>query len=168
MKKIFIITSFIFVFLLVSCQEEVNFIQNNNIEDSKTFKVDIKGAVMFPGIYEVEENMLLIDLINLAGGLRSDADVRNINLVSIIEPNQMIVIPEKTKDNSNAPLENLININTATKEELMILPGIGEVKAQKIIDYRMKNGSFVSIDELKKVSGISEEVFNKIKELVRV
>ena len=74
----------------------------------------------------------------------------------------MIVIPTKEKN------QNLVNINNATKEELVTLPGIGEAKAQNIINYRMKNGKFISVEELKKVSGISEEIYNKIKELVRI
>ena len=148
--------------LLVSCKENVSFVPNNNVNELDTFKVDIKGAVMFPGIYDIDENMLLIDLINLAGGLKADADISSVNLSSKIEPNQMIVIPTKEKN------QNLVNINNATKEELVTLPGIGEAKAQNIINYRMKNGKFISVEELKKVSGISEEIYNKIKELVRI
>ena len=148
---------------LSGCKEEVTFTPSEKYEESITFKVDIKGAIMFPGIYDINENLLLIDLVNLAGGFREDADISNINLASTLEPNQMIIIPSKEKEESS-----LININKATKEELMKLPGIGESKAKKIIEYRENNGKFISIEELKKISGISEEVYNQIKELVRI
>lgn len=161
MKKNILII-FILLLLLVSCKEEIEFTPSQSTSVN-TYKVDIKGAVKFPGIYDIEENMLLIDLVNLAGGFKENADTSNINLALVLEPNQMIYIP------SNETItDSLININQATKNELMSLPGIGEAKANKIIEYRTINGSFINIEELKKVSGISEEIYNKIKELVRV
>lgn len=153
---------------LTSCQEDVSFasggsIVNNNHDD---IIVDIKGAVAFPGVYTIKEGSLLIDVINLAGGLIENADIKNINFAMTLSSNQMIVIPVKTNLSDEIKENNLININTSDVDELTVLPGIGEVKAQNIIDYRNQNGMFTSVEQLKNVSGISESLFEKIKTLV--
>ena len=103
---------------LVSCNKEISFTAPQKIISKEQIVIDIKGAVMFPGIYSVDPDALLIDVINLAGGLLSVADVDNINLVSKVENNQMIVIPKK--DNN----VKLLNLNQATLSELMELPGV--------------------------------------------
>ena len=143
--------------------------------------VDIKGEILTPGIYEVEPDKRVMDIITLAGGLLEDADTSNINLSMKVEDEMVIIIPkieEKTTETivnnarivekkSLAPAKDSngkISINNATLEELMTVKGIGEVKAKKIIEYRNTNGKFTSLEELTKVSGIGSKTFEKIKE----
>ena len=133
---------------LTSCQESISFSTEevkNQINQSQII-VDIKGAVVFPGIYSIDENMLLIDVVKLAGGFTDQADTTNINLAMPIGNNQMIIIPLIKETNVNQTENNLININTSSLTELTVLPGIGETKAQNIIDYRTNNGNFTSIN----------------------
>lgn len=161
------------------------------------YKVDIKGAVITPGLYSLPKSSRVIDVINKAGGLKDNANTTPINLSLKIKDEMVIIIytneevenfvktKEKearmikecnefnnlrndacinTKPNKETKVEGKININTATKEELNTLPGIGSSKAKSIIEYREKVNGFKEIDELKKVEGIGEELFAKIKE----
>lgn len=166
-------------------------------EKEEEYKVDIKGAVITPGLYSLPKSSRVIDVINKAGGLKDNANTTPINLSLKIKDEMVIIIytneevenfvktKEKearmikecnefnnlrngacinTKPNKETKVEGKININTATKEELNTLPGIGSSKAKSIIDYREKVNGFKEIDELKKVEGIGEELFAKIKE----
>lgn len=160
--------------------------------------VDIKGEVTTPGVYELIKGSRVIDVINEAQGLTSNANTRYINLSKILEDGDAIVIysndeienaskeekievttPCVCEDVNSACIENninkennqtseKININTATQEELTSLTGIGESKAKSIIKYREENGNFKSIEDIMKVSGISENLFAKIKENITV
>ncbi len=160
--------------------------------------VDIKGEVTTPGVYELIKGSRVIDVINEAQGLTSNANTRYINLSKILEDGDAIVIysndeienaskeekievttPCVCEDVNSACIENntnketsqtngKININTATQEELTSLSGIGEAKAKSIIKYREENGNFKSIEDIMKVSGISENLFAKIKENITV
>lgn len=165
------------------------------------FKIDIKGEINNPGIYEMPIDSRVIDVINKAGGLTENASTTVINLskkisdemVIIIYSNDQVIDFKNTKKEeasliekcqqkddislrNDACIENnttdssnkLISINTATKEELMTLPGIGEAKAQEIIDYRTKNGNFNTIEDIKNISGIGESVFAKIKDYITI
>lgn len=168
-KYIYLILIFSFMIFCSACKEE-NYIfsqDSSNIESDIMLIIDLKGAIKLPNIYTVKEGTILFELINLAGGLDSNADVTSINLAMVLTENQMITIPYK-KVTNNDTATNLININTATKEQLCTLPGIGESKANNIINYRTNNGYFITINDIKKVSGISEGVFNKIKEYICV
>ena len=129
--------------------------------------IDLKGAIKLPNIYTVKEGTILYELINLAGGLDVNADVSNIHLAAVLTENQMIPLPYN-QVNNKSQTSDLVNINTATVEELCSLPGIGTSKANSIINYRMNNGFFITINDIKKVSGIGEELFNKIKEYICV
>lgn len=170
MKKIFYIFLILsFILTISSCKEE-EYIFNqgvNNESNATMLIIDLKGAIKLPNIYTVKEGTILYELINLAGGLDVNADVSNINLAAVLTENQMITIPYK-KVNNNSQTSDLVNINTATVEELCSLPGIGTSKANSIINYRMNNGFFITINDIKKVSGIGEELFNKIKEYICV
>lgn len=160
--------------------------------------VDIKGEVTTPGVYELIKGSRVIDVINEAQGLTGNANTRYINLSKILEDGDAIVIysndeienaskeekievttPCVCEDVNSACIENntnkennqtsgKININTATQEELTSLSGIGESKAKSIIKYREENGNFKSIEDIMKVSGISENLFAKIKENITV
>jgi len=126
------------------------------------------------------------------GGLGDGADTSLINLAKIVEDEMTIIIyskeeilekykeeicicecPEITNDaciniNTNSELEKVVNINSATKEDLMTIPGIGESKAEGIIKYREENGKFSNIEEIKNVSGIGDSLFEEIKKLITV
>ena len=187
-----------------------------DIKDSVKYYVDIKGEVKNPGVYEVEINERIKDVIKKAGGLTKNADISLINLSKKVtdemsikiysrnevnsaleyvkskyEPEVIEVIKEVEKEvekeckceicnNTDLFVEekednqkqetikdNKININTATKEELMTVKGVGESKAIKIIEYREKN-KFNSIEDIKEVPGIGDAMFEKIKEFITV
>ena len=214
----------IFILLIIICIilqnkkiEEIEVYENNeiieeianndleeleNIEEVETkvlYKVDVKGAVKKPGVYEVEENMRVIDAINKAGGLLYYADTSTINLSKFVKDEMSIYVytydeVQKAKDGNtvieyiieecNCPvIENdaciniedennsdktLININTASLEELMTIPKIGESKAKDIIKYREEHGQFTDIEEIKNISGIKDATYETIKEYITV
>ncbi|MHB8962772.1 MAG: ComEA family DNA-binding protein, partial [Saccharofermentanales bacterium] len=158
-------------------------------EAAQKFPVYIVGAVQSPGIYEIDGPVYLYRLLELAGGFTSDADRESVNLAFLITENMMIKIPTKTAVPSGdsggysselivagwQPMDAAvkesaarININTANIEMLSTLPGIGESTAKAIIDYRIKNGLYRSIQDIMKVSGIKESRFSKIKELITI
>lgn len=157
--------------------------------NSKKVIVDIKGMINNPGVYEVDSNLRVNDVIELAGGLKEGADTSNINLAKLVSDEMTIIIYsteeviEKFKQevcicncpyiqndaciNSNND-DNLININTAGIEELTTLTGIGDVKAEAIIKYRSEVGKFKTKEELLNVEGIGEALFEKIKDNITV
>jgi competence protein ComEA len=157
--------------------------------------VHVIGAVPRPGLYEFQDGARVQDAIDAAGGLLAEADTDAINLAALLEDGQKLDVPYKTgqepnnddsssspdlpsadSDGSDTPSgdENsntnadLVNINTATLDELDALPGIGPTTAQKIIDYRDENGSFLSIEDILNVSGIGPATFDEIKDLITV
>lgn len=168
-----------------------------SIQNNLLYKVDIKGEVKKPGVYELEKDSRVIDVINKAGGLTSNADTKVTNLSKIIFDEMVIIIYSKeevknfseTKKNENIinnecnsiPNDscitndntkeenafNKISINTATKEELMTISGIGESKAIAIIEYRQDN-LFKTIEDIMNVSGIGESLFEKIKDYIKI
>lgn len=152
-------------FILTGCKEESFYQTSLDIhQDLEEVVIDIKGAVAFPGVYTLSSNALLKDAIELAGGLVSSADSTLINFVSPLVNHQLVIIPYKKE--ANLELSKLININQATATQLMSLPGIGQSKANAIIQYRMQYGYFIQIEDIMKVSGIGEEVFSQIKTLI--
>lgn len=171
-------------------EEEKENKENEKEETIKKVSVDIKGMINNPGVYEVDSKSRVNDVIALAGGLKEGADTSNINLAKIVSDEMTIIIYstdevlEKFKqevcicncpyiendaciDNNNSN-SNLININTASLEELTTLTGIGDVKAEAIIKYRNEIGKFKSKEELLNVDGIGESLFEKIKDDITV
>lgn len=141
--------------------------------DKSPIFVDVDGAVKNPGVYELTQGDRVNDAIDKAGGLSEDAYTRNLNKARLLEDGEKIYIPDKSEqfvENNTVTLyntgeDNLININTATKEQLMALNGIGEAYAERIIEYRKKS-KFSSIEEIKNVKGIGEKTFDKIKDSI--
>lgn len=167
-------------------------------------KVEIKGAINNPGVYELEDNSRVVDLINVAGGLTENADTSLINLSKKLTDEMVVIIytreeienynnskikteyvyievpscPDKVNEacieeyqeeiNNNEETNKLININTASINELTTLSGIGESKAKLIIEYREQNGNFKEINEITNVKGIGESLLEKIKDSITI
>ncbi|MBW9152128.1 helix-hairpin-helix domain-containing protein [Clostridium estertheticum] len=170
-------------------------VEESNVKsEDSIIKVDIKGAVNSPGVYEIKKGSRVTDLIKLAGGGTKDADLNATNLSKKLNDEDCIVISKNgevnktqmpngstsnsstanpTKSSTGSSSDNkgkggIININTASKEELMTLTGIGEAKANIIIDYRKQNGGFKSVDELTKVGGIGEKTLTKFADKIDI
>lgn len=166
--------------------------KSTNLNGSKKIIVHISGEVISPGVISLEEGARIVDAINMTDGVTEEADLSKVNLAYVLEDAQKIYIPninEKEEkeivenmedgvvisgsgmsDENNSSSENnskngnvKININTADIKELQKLSGIGESIALRIVTYRKENGKFNSIEDLKNVSGIGENKFNKIK-----
>ena len=153
-----------------------------NINDNKIV-VDIKGAVKAPKEYELKAGSRVRDLIEIAGGLTPEADEEKIYFSKILEDEQCIKIykigeevldseieveEQQEKDTGAVDSKGKININKATVDELMTIPGIGQVKAQSIVDYRNENGKFNSVDELTNITGIGVKTLEKLRDKVDI
>ncbi|MCR5102067.1 MAG: ComEA family DNA-binding protein [Butyrivibrio sp.] len=152
--------------------------------------VHVCGAVKLSGVYELPQDSRVIDAVNAAGGFSQDADMSFINQASIITDGMKIQIPtiEETSIDESAPKElseslflttdeasspneeksKLVNINTADADELCSIPGIGNSRAESIIQYRQEHGNFSKIEDIMQVSGIKDKFFEKIKEHITV
>ncbi len=144
-------------------------------DDDKTIYVYICGAVKNPGVYELPMESRLFQAIEAAGGLLENADERSVNQAQILTDGQEIIVYElgeeiPSSDNavSDTSGNGKININTADKDALMELPGIGESRADEIINYRNEHGRFDSIEDIMNISGIKEKMFEKIKDYIEV
>jgi competence protein ComEA len=144
-------------------------------EKPKEIKVYVTGLVKSPGVYTMKDGDRIDDAIKLAGGALEGADLSNINLAEKVKDEQMIKIPKVGEDNSSTgeigdvkKADGKININKATKEELDTLPGIGEVTAQRIIDFREQHGNFQKIEDIMNVSRIGPKLFEQIKDKITV
>ncbi len=162
-------------------------------------KVEIKGAISKPGVYQLKSNSRVQDLVDVSGGLNNNADISIINLSKKLEDEMVVIIYNKEEikemvkgntsikyiekecicpmlendgcfDNYITNEESIINdtgkisLNTATIEELLTLPGIGETKAKSIIKYREEVGSFKNIEEIMNIKGIGKTTFEKFKD----
>jgi competence protein ComEA len=135
--------------------------------------VDVAGAVNKPGVYTLTGKSRVIDAIKAAGDSAPGADLSTINLARILNDGEQIYVDSTVVYRSGVRVSKSIhtgpiNINRATAKQLDGLDGIGPVIAQRIVDYRKKNGSFISIDDLQKVSGIGAAKFAQIKAKVRI
>lgn len=139
----------------------------------KTYCVYVCGAVNSPGVYELATDSRIVDAVEAAGGFTKEASQVAVNLAACIQDEQQIYIPtlEEEKDyflESKAQEEGLVNINTADSKQLQSLPGIGESRADAIINYREQNGLFVTIEDIMKVNGIKTSLFEQIKSYITV
>lgn len=178
--------------VVVETKEEVK--DKVKVEDEYIY-VDIKGQVKNNGVYKILFGARVIDAIKVAGGLLPDADTSLINLSMKLKDEMAIVIFSKkevesfnkTKEEFNDKViecekvndacieklddksdQKLLNINNASINDFMSLPGIGETKAKSIIEYRSSHGLFKNLEELKEVNGIGESIFEKIKEYLTI
>ena len=146
------------------------------------FVVHVCGEVVNPGIYELPAGSRIYEAVKAAGGFTENAEEESVNLASPIEDGVQIRIYSKDEaetlaagaapfdgfEASGEGKEPVVNLNTATKEELMTLSGIGESRAEDIIRYREENGGFQNIEDIMKVSGIKDAAFQKIKDRITV
>lgn len=171
-------------------EEKTENLIQNTVETEKTkIVLHITGAVKQEGIVRIEEGARIIDVVEAAGGLQENADLKNVNLAYIVEDGQKIYIPYISEGDSDVTEEipfvsigageniitdvdtssNLkVNINKATQADLQLLPGIGESTAAKIIEHREKNGKFNSTEDIKNVSGIGDAKYENIKDYISI
>ena len=166
---------------------EVEFKLGIKEKENKTIMVDISGEIITPGVVKLPEGSRIIDAITAAGGKTEDADLSKVNLAYILDDGVQLYIPrynEKLEKeivqtepgvgiiqegiNTTSKKDSKVNINTANKEKLATLPGIGEGTAEKIIEYRSKTGKFKAIDEIKKIPGIGESKFKSLKDKITI
>ncbi len=159
--------------------EEEGAVPQEEQEPAETVYVYVCGAVNAPGVYELKKDARVFEAITLAGGMTAEAAPEAVSQARTVADGEQIYVPtvrEVQMQGSgvedivtgNADVSGKININTAGKEELMTLTGIGEAKAQSILDYREEHGQFGSIEDLMLIEGIKEGVFNKIKEDITI
>ncbi len=145
-----------------------------NNKDKPLLYVHVAGSVVNPGVYRLKEGSRVMDAVSVAGGGSESADMDALNLAAKIFDGQKIYMPKKGEvppisdasqgGSAGTAVGGKINLNTATLEQLDSLPGIGQVTATKIIEYRNKCGSFKRVDELKKIDGIGNKKFDQIKD----
>ena len=141
-----------------------------NSSSDKCF-VQISGAVNNPGVYELDGDARIFQVVLMAGGLREDADDSTLNQAGRVSDGQKIVVLTKEEAfarEAGGGSDGKVDINTADEAMLMTLPGIGEAKAKAIIKYRESNGSFANIEDIKNISGIKDGVYSKIEDLIKV
>ena len=152
--------------------------QEREAEDAVLF-IYVCGEVNRPGVYELEAGSRVYAAIQAAGGMTEEADQNYLNQAESLKDGQQVYVPsngEAEIDASSSVEEDVmrekdngkVNLNTAGKEELMTLTGIGEAKAESIIRYREENGGFQKPEDLMQIEGIKTGVFNKIKEQITV
>lgn len=174
---IILISSAISIYIQDKDRKESLSINSTNIS-SKDDKIGvyISGEVKKEGVYYLKNNARVTDLIDIAGGLTQNADISKVNPAQKLNDSDKIIIPQKkleddidgeidgeNESDSTTDIEGKININTATKDELTTLSGIGEATANKIINYR-KTSPFKEIEDIMNVPGIGESKFNNIKD----
>ena len=146
-------------------------------EEPELIQIYICGAVNDPGVYILSVDSRMNDAVSAAGGFTEDADVTSVNLAARISDEDMIYVYTREQIENgeyisgpwNGTINNvLVNINTANVKELCSLPGIGESRAKDIITYREKYGTFQKKEDIMKVSGIKESVYQKICDLISV
>ena len=163
-------------------QETVIEEEMNNEKEQEMITVHITGEVNYPGVVVLKRGDRVVDAIEAAGGEKPEADLNKLNLAYVLNDGEKIYVPNKNENSenieyitskiseitsdANSRATTKININSATEQELIELPGIGEATAKKIISYRQENGKFKNIEELKNVPGIGNSKFENIKELI--
>ena len=150
----------------------VSSVENRPKTESKAY---VTGAVRQPGLYTIEEGDRLADLIDLAGGITEDADMQAVNLAvrvndqdhwTVPKVGEPIVVPSNPA--SVEPTSDKVDINTADAELLETLPGIGETRAQAIIQHREEHGPFKRVDDIVAVPGIGSATLEGLRDLVEV
>lgn len=157
-----------------SDKTETNQVFQEAVVDEKgsegTIIVYVNGEVKKPGVYKVKENSRAEDLIKISGGFTEKADKERLNLAKRLKDEDYIYVDtiEDALTKESKKKDGKVNLNKASKEELKSIPGIGDVTAEKIINYRDENNGFNSIEEIKNIDRIGEKTFEKIKDKLDV
>lgn len=181
MKNSIFLCFFIGSFMLAGCTKDEVIIKaevssevtemKRNDEEKQTehIYVYVCGQVEKPGVYKVAADARVCDALELVGGILEDGNAEILKQAEHMTDGETIYVPSVNEDSpeEGSKDDGKVNINTASKEELMTLPGIGESKADIIIEYREEHGAFQSIEELMEIQGIKEGVFNKIKDNIK-
>ena len=155
------------------------------VRGRKAVCVDIKGAVTHPGVYRLPGGSRVNEALAAAGRETSDADMNQVNLAKQLVDAQVIYIPRKgeqvpptlaggmataapVNNGGNSASQEITNLNTATKEQLCKITGIGDKKADLILQYRQEHGNFNSVDDLKNINGFGEKTVAKLKPMLAV
>ena len=134
-------------------------------EEDKRIMVKVSGAIERAGVYSVSSGSRVSDVIYSAGGVTDNADMELVDVDAKLIADTEINIPSKNSKSVPKVLP-VVNINTASATELMLVPDIGETMAARIIDYRKNNGDFESIEDIKNVRGIGDKTFEEIKDYI--
>lgn len=198
-KLLLIICSILLCLIICPSAYASNKKINKKVKEEKknTIKVDVKGFVVNPNVYELDENSRVIDAIKIAGGLIDGANTELINLSQKLTDEMVIIVysnwqineyrnskkevvyieVDKCPDNINGACINKnnqtkttgkVNINSATEAELTKISGVGASKAKDIIEYREQNGGFKQIEDIKNIKGIGDALFEKIKDSITI
>lgn len=173
-------------------REEMNDLEHGTEKESAFGYVYLCGAVNAPGVYEIRDGMRVFEVVALAGGLTEEADAEWVNQAKTVTDGEQVriytreetaqmreqgITPERSAagnavsgigTGNTEKTEEKVNINTADRDKLMTLPGIGEAKADAILKYREAHGGFSSIEEICKISGIKEAVFSNIEDKISI
>lgn len=154
--------------------------ETDSVREDDSLAVYVCGAVRRSGVYELPSGARINDALESAGGFADDADSDAVNLADRVQDGQRIYFPregetaefygdQSSSDSGAADIgSSLVNINTADAEKLTELPGIGQTRAQRIVDYRQAHGRFGSKEDLKNVSGIGDSIYNSLEEYITV
>jgi competence protein ComEA len=170
---------------LASCSQSPQIIleESESLAGPSEVWVHVAGAIQLPGLYKLPGGSRVADAVNLAGGPTYSGDTDALNLAALLKDGENVVVPLKSLGApqlfasgmpSGAPSAlpsagiGKTNLNSANQAELEDLPGIGEVLAQRSIDYRTQRGPFRAIEDVKEVSGIGDKRFEAIRELITV
>jgi competence protein ComEA len=136
-------------------------------EQKRTIIIDVKGAVSKEGVYEMKEGDRVKDAVQKAGGFLSEVDMKKVNLAQIVQDQMLLYIPSKNESEqgmfTSSKEDGKIRINTAAKEQLEKITGIGSRKAESILKYREEHGPFQKIEDLLEIDGIGAKSLEKIK-----
>lgn len=139
-------------------------------EQKRTIIIDVKGAVNKEGVYEMKEGDRVKDVVQKAGGFLSEVDIKKVNLAQIVQDQMLLYIPSKNESEqgmfTSSKEDGKIRINTAAKEQLEKITGIGSRKAESILKYREEHGPFQKIEDLLEIDGIGAKSLEKIKDQI--
>ncbi|AIW83275.1 Competence protein ComEA helix-hairpin-helix repeat protein [Bacillus mycoides] len=139
-------------------------------EQKKIIIIDVKGAVFKEGVYEMKEGDRVKEAVEKAGGLLPDADVKKVNLAQMVQDQMLLYVPNKNEPVQEGATfsksEGKVQINTASKEQLEKITGIGSRKAESILKYREEHGPFQKIEDLLEIDGIGAKSLEKIKDQI--
>ena len=193
-EKLWVIFWFFCMVMLAGCEEQKEEMtvleevelekdsekaESGDIEEVYTIFVYVCGQVVHPGVYEMDEDSRVYEVIQMAGGMTELAAADYVNQAELLEDGQKVYVPsmediEQGEAQQSTVLyyaegdSDKVNINLAGKEDLMVLTGIGEKRAEAILTYRQLHGSFSSIEELMQVEGIKQGTYDKIKDQITV